>query len=210
MTDPDGLLAVGGDLSPQRLIAAYQQGIFPWFSHDQPILWWSPNPRLLLFPERLHVSRSLKKFCRSSTWQITFDQAFEHVMRACSDPRAGQNGTWITEDMVNAYLQLHQMGIAHSIECWDEDELIGGLYGVCLGKVFFGESMFSRRSNASKFAFVSFIEQFKQWGGKLVDCQVTTNHLLSLGAENVSRREFSTLLHKWCRQQASVWNRSGV
>ena len=205
MIDPEGLLAVGGDLSPERLIHAYQQGIFPWFSDDQPILWWSPNPRLVLFPEHLHVSRTMQKAMRNSTLEIRVDTAFLRVMHACSEPRPNQPGTWITDDMIDAYCQLHQQGIAHSIEAWDGPNLVGGLYGVAIGKVFFGESMFSRQDNASKIAFITFVQHFQRWGGKLIDCQVTTQHLSSLGAEEISRTEFSTLLHNWCQGNKTVW-----
>jgi leucyl/phenylalanyl-tRNA--protein transferase len=198
LQDPEGLLAVGGDLSPQRLIHAYQQGIFPWFSDDQPILWWSPNPRLVLFPEQLHISRSLAKNIRNSSLRISLDENFPAVMRACSEPRPDQEGTWITDDMLAAYSQLHDMGVAHSVEAWDGKELVGGLYGIAIGKVFFGESMFSRQSNASKIAFTLFTQQLQQWGFQLIDCQVSSGHLLSLGAAEISREQFVQHLQEWC------------
>ena len=159
LDEPNGLLAVGGDLSPKRLIKAYRLGIFPWFSNGQPILWWSPNPRAILFPDQLHVSRSLNKAIRRGNLHITLDTAFAEVMQACASPRLQQADTWITAEMHTAYLQLHKMGIAHSVEAWLDDKLVGGLYGLSIGKVFFGESMFSRVSNASKVAFVYLTKQ---------------------------------------------------
>lgn len=197
LVEPDGLLAVGGDLSPARLLNAYRQGIFPWYSEGQPILWWSPNPRAVLFPERLNISRSLRKTLRKRPFRITLDNAFAEVIEACSEPREGQDGTWITEEMKQAYLHLHHIGFAHSAECWDGDTLVGGLYGVSLGHVFFGESMFARRSDASKIAFVHLVEQLKDWGFGLIDCQVHTGHLASLGAEDIPREKFLGLLDDW-------------
>ncbi len=195
--DPDGLLAVGGDLSLERLVNAYSRGIFPWYSEGQPILWWSPDPRLVLFPEELHVSRSLKKFLRKTPFQVTMDQAFEQVMRACAAPRDDDSGTWILDDMLLAYVDLHRHCLAHSVEVWQEGELVGGLYGVALGRVFFGESMFSRRSNASKTAMVYLCQALQSWGYRLIDCQVRTEHLVSLGAREIPRREFTQLLQTW-------------
>lgn len=195
LREPDGLLAVGGDLSPRRLLRAYRSGIFPWYSEGQPILWWSPDPRAVLFPERLHVSRSLEKVLAKDVYTVTFDTAFQRVMEACAAPRAGQAGTWITEDMITAYCTLHRMGAARSVECWRDGELVGGMYGVALGRVFFGESMFSRRSNASKVALVHLLR-----GGDyaLLDCQVHSAHVASLGAETIARAEFIKLLRQWC------------
>lgn len=203
--EPDGLLAVGGDLRPERLLHAYAKGIFPWYSDSQPILWWSPDPRTVLFPDRLHISRSLRKTIRNSNDLIVFDHAFEQVVNACAEPRItekneAETGTWITRDMCNAYLKLHRLGHAHSIEVMRENELVGGLYGVSLGGVFFGESMFSRISNASKVALVGLVQLASQWGFQLIDCQVYTNHLISLGAEEISRRRFNELLDLWCPQ----------
>ena len=198
LTDPDGLLAAGGDLSPERLTRAYRGGIFPWFEEGQPILWWSPNPRAVLTPETVKVSRSLRKRLKREEYRITFDTAFTAVMRACAEPRAGQRGTWITDDMVAAYGRLHEEGIAHSVECWHGENLVGGLYGVALGRVFFGESMFSRRSDASKVALVGLAERLRTWGYRLIDCQVSSPHLVSLGAVEIPRREFVGRLEEWC------------
>lgn len=188
--DPNGLLAFGGDLSPERLLSAYSKGIFPWYNSDQPILWWSPNPRLVLFPQNLHVSRSLKKAISKSTLKITVDNAFEEVINACSQPREKQKETWITEEMQQAYVKMHQKGYAHSFEVWDNHTLVGGLYGVAIGQVFFGESMFSKQSNASKIAFVNAVKLLYQWDYQLIDCQVETEHLQSFGAENINRKNF--------------------
>lgn len=200
LTDPDGLLAIGGDLSPERIVMAYLNGIFPWYSPGQPILWWSPNPRAVLFPEKLHISKSLKKIIRKKTFTTTINQAFEQVIYACAQtPRKEQDGTWITDDMQQAYLYLHKLGIAHSAECWQNGQLVGGLYGIALGKVFFGESMFSRQSNASKVAFVHLLDELKKSNYALIDCQVTTDHLLSLGAEEIPRSQFLKLIEQHTR-----------
>ena len=192
--DPDGLLAVGGDLSPVRLLNAYRRGIFPWFGEQDPILWWSPDPRMVLFPEKLKISRSLGKTLRRDKLKVSFDRAFSRVIRACADPRIDQPGTWISAEMIQAYEQLHERGIAHSAEAWDGDELVGGLYGIALGRIFFGESMFSRVSDASKVAFVSLVKRLQQADYKLIDCQVYTQHLESLGAELITRRAFQELV----------------
>lgn len=193
MREPNGLLAAGGDLSPQRLIEAYRQGIFPWYGENDPILWWSPDPRLVLFPENLRISRSLRKSLRKNH-EIRTDTAFEAVMRKCAEPRRDGAGTWISEEMISAYCALHGMGIAHSIETWIEGELAGGLYGVALGKVFFGESMFSRRTDASKIAFVHLVKQLERWGFSMIDCQARTQHLVSLGAVEIPRSAFASIL----------------
>ena len=198
LVEPDGLLAVGGDLSPARLLNAYRQGIFPWYSDGQPILWWSPNPRAVLYPANLRVSRSLRKTLRKQPFRVSIDTAFSAVIEACSESRPGQEGTWITEEMKQAYNELHRIGFAHSVECWVDETLVGGLYGVSLGKVFFGESMFTRRTDASKLAFVHLIEQLKRWNFELVDCQVHTEHLASLGAEDIPRERFLEQLDQWC------------
>ena len=191
----DGLLAIGGDLSEERLLKAYSMGIFPWYTEDSPILWWSPDPRLILIPEELKVSKSLRKVINKGIYKITIDTAFEQVMWSCAEiERKGQDGTWITEEMVEAYLRLHKAGYAHSIESWHGGELVGGLYGIILGKAFFGESMFSKMSNASKVAFVWLVEKLREQGFKLIDCQVTTGHLISLGAREVTRKEFLEML----------------
>jgi leucyl/phenylalanyl-tRNA--protein transferase len=191
LAEPEGLLALGGDLRPERLLAAYAAGIFPWFDARSPILWWSPDPRLVLEPPRLHVSRSLARTVRRGTYRVTADTAFERVIRRCGErPRAGQRGTWITPSMVEAYVRLHALGFAHSFEAWEGDALAGGLYGVSLGAAFFGESMFADRPDASKVAFVRSVEWLSARGVRLVDCQVRTEHLVSLGAHEVPRREF--------------------
>ena len=200
LTDPDGLLAIGGDLSPERIVMAYLNGIFPWYSPGQPILWWSPNPRAVLFPEKLHVSKSLKKIIRKKIFTTTINQAFEQVIYACAQTaRKNQDGTWITNDMQQAYLNLHKLGIAHSAECWQNGQLVGGLYGIALGKVFFGESMFSQQNNASKVAFVHLLDELKKSNYALIDCQVTTDHLLSLGAEEIQRNQFLKLIAQHTR-----------
>jgi leucyl/phenylalanyl-tRNA--protein transferase len=185
----DGLLALGGDLSVERLLLAYKSGIFPWFESEEPILWWSPNPRFVLFPEKLKISKSMKQVLRNRNYEVTVNKAFKAVITECSkSKREGQTGTWITKGMIASYVKLHELGYAKSVEVWDEDELIGGLYGIDLGNgVFSGESMFTKESNASKIAFVTFIQNTNY---KLIDCQVFTNHLESLGAEEISRAIF--------------------
>ncbi len=200
--DPDGLLAIGGDLSPQRLVSAYAGGIFPWYAKGSPILWWSPDPRLVLFPQRLHVSASLKRCLNSGCFRYTLDKAFGHVIRACANaPRPEQDGTWILPEMVQAYEGLHTLGFAHSAEAWarnasGEDELVGGLYGVALGGVFFGESMFCSTPNASKALFATLVRWLDARGCTLIDCQQTTAHLLRFGAQELPRREFLARLRE--------------
>ena len=189
----EGLLAIGGDLSSDRLLLAYRSGIFPWFEDDQPILWWSPDPRMVLFPERFKVSKSLKKVLDSNIFQVTFNQNFSEVIKQCASvKRKGQRGTWITSEMISAYQELHEKGFAKSVEVWKEGKLVGGLYGIDLPekKVFCGESMFSKESNASKVGFYILIEKLKERNYKIIDCQVYTNHLHSLGAEEIPREEF--------------------
>lgn len=207
LTEPDGLLAAGADLSPERLVAAYTQGIFPWFEEGQPILWWSPDPRMVLFPEELHVSRSLAKAIRAQRYALSFDAAFPDVMRACAEPRDGQDGTWISEAMVRAYTVLAQRGFAHSVEAWQDGALAGGVYGVAIGRVFFGESMFARRRDASKVALVQLVRQLRRWGVGIVDCQVSTPHLASLGARSIPRREFLQIVAQGVREAppAASW-----
>ena len=207
LREPDGLLAVGGDLSVERLLAAYQRGIFPWYSGDQPILWWSPDPRSVLFPDKLHISRSLRKTLRKQQFKITLDTAFTDVIHACSQPRAGDPGTWITDEMQQAYIRLHQAGHAHSTECWLNDKLVGGLYGVAIGKVFFGESMFSKTTEASKVAFVFLVQQLQRWQFGLIDCQIQSAHLDQFGAELIPRVEFTSHLNEFCQAGGSenVW-----
>ena len=196
LREPNGLLAVGGDLSPQRLLEAYSKGIFPWFNADEPILWWSPNPRMVLFPEEIKISRSLRKTLKKDHYQIRTDGSFTQVMHACASSRKGQTGTWIHPEMIAAYTALHDMGLAHCVETWMDGELVGGLYGVALGQVFFGESMFSRVSDASKIALVHLAKQLQRWKFGLIDCQVKTGHLTSLGAREIPRSEFSQQLDR--------------
>ncbi len=194
LDEPNGLIAAGGDLSVRQLLAAYRRGIFPWYSEGQPILWWTPSPRLVLFPDQLHISRSLAKVLRQQNFHVTSDQAFETVMHLCAEPRPGQDGTWISDEMIAAYCQLHAAGHAHSVEVWRDGELAGGLYGVAIGPVFFGESMFSRVSNASKVAFTHLISALGRAGFHMIDCQVYTQHLASLGAIEIPREEFELRL----------------
>jgi len=189
--DPDGLLAVGGDLSPERLLLAYGMGIFPWYGEETPILWWSPHPRLVLFPEELKVSRSLQRVIRKGIFQVTVDSAFPDVIAECAQVRLkNHEGTWIVPEMSAAYCRLHELGYAHSVETWRQGELVGGLYGVALGSVFYGESMFTKRSDASKVALVHLVHLLRSRHFEMIDCQLTTRHLLSLGAREIPRREF--------------------
>ncbi|HSH69304.1 MAG TPA: leucyl/phenylalanyl-tRNA--protein transferase [Deferrisomatales bacterium] len=198
LTDPDGLLAIGGDLSPSRLLEAYRHGIFPWFSEGQPILWWSPDPRAVLFPDRLHISRSLGKTLRRGRFRVTADRAFREVVAGCAAPRSGHDGTWITGEMADAYARLHDLGTAHSVEVWESGDLVGGIYGVALGRVFFGESMFSRATDASKVAIVHLARQLQRWEFPLLDCQVHNPHLETLGAERIPRKQFLAALDAHC------------
>ncbi|RMD79526.1 MAG: leucyl/phenylalanyl-tRNA--protein transferase [Gammaproteobacteria bacterium] len=214
LREPDGLLAVGGALSPRRLLEAYRRGIFPWYTEGQPVLWWSPDPRTVLFPERLHVSRSLRKTLRRGRFRVSFDRAFDAVIAACAEPRRGEPGTWLTPAMQAAYRRLHREHRAHSVEVWEDgpegstsegstpegSTLVGGLYGVAIGRVFYGESMFSRRSDASKVALVHLVGRLRAWGYRLIDCQVDSPHLRRLGAEPIPRRRFLALLERWCPQ----------
>jgi leucyl/phenylalanyl-tRNA--protein transferase len=198
LRDPDGLLALGGDLSSERLLLAYRSGIFPWYGPGQPVLWWSPDPRLVLFPEALRVSRSLARTLRGGSFRVTLDTAFSAVIEQCAARRKGQAGTWITAEMRHAYQQLHRAGYAHSAESWQGDTLVGGLYGVAIGRIFFGESMFTRVSDASKVAFVHLVRQLQAWDFPLIDCQVHTRHLQSLGAVDIPRAEFVQQLAVHC------------
>ncbi len=194
---PHGLLAIGGDLRPERLVAAYRQGIFPWYGEGEPILWWSPHPRFVLFPDELKVHKSMRPYFNQRKFGLSYDRAFGEVIRACArTPRRGQQGTWITDDMIEAYERLHALGIAHSVEVWQGRELAGGLYGVALGRVFFGESMFTHVSNASKFGFISLVRALRQKGFALIDCQQETPHLATLGARSIPRPDFLDLLRK--------------
>ena len=195
--DPPGLLAAGGDLRPERLLAAYSLGIFPWYDDDSPILWWSPDPRMVLRPADVHVARSLAKLIRQNRHAITMDTAFADVIRHCAGLRADREGTWITDEMQAAYVALHELGHAHSVEVWQNDRLLGGLYGIAMGKLFFGESMFSLAPNASKLAFVALARQLQDWGFAMIDCQMPTDHLHSLGARAMSRADFQAVLRQW-------------
>ncbi len=209
----DGLLCIGGDLSCERLLVAYQSGIFPWFSENEPILWWSPDPRLVLFPSQIKISRSLRKKIRKNIFQITFDQAFESTIRACAKPRKhGQEGTWLVEEMVDAYIALHKMGYAHSVETWYQGELAGGLYGISLGCSFFGESMFSRKSDASKVALVALARLLQAHGFDFIDCQVTTDHLCHMGAVEIPRQRFLDILHRSIirKTDPDIWRQEPV
>lgn len=207
----DGLLAAGGDLSSERLVAAYRCGIFPWFNKHDPILWWSPNPRMVLFTDEVKISKSLNKTLRQTEIKVSFDQAFSDVVNACAAPRASQsldpeNSTWIHPDMKLAYQLLHEAGHAHSVECWKNGELVGGLYGVVIGKMFFGESMFSRVRDSSKIALVSLCQQLQRWDYPMIDCQIYSDHLASLGACEIDRSEFCQILDNVCEQVAhSPW-----
>ena len=198
LSDPDGLLCAGGDLGAERLLRAYARGIFPWFTAGEPILWWSPDPRCVFDLGTLRASRSLRRFARSSQWRISADRDFGAVMRACAEPRGDGEGTWIDARMIAAYTTLHRLGHAHSVEVWEDERLIGGIYGVALGGVFFGESMFSRTSNASKIALFALARQLSDWGFVLIDGQVRNPHLLGLGAVQIARAQFAHLLERHC------------
>ncbi|HEX6827354.1 MAG TPA: leucyl/phenylalanyl-tRNA--protein transferase [Burkholderiales bacterium] len=194
LDEPNGLLAAGGDLSPARLLEAYRRGIFPWFSEGEPILWWSPDPRMVLIPAEIKVSRSLAKTLRNREYELRADSAFREVIEACAAPRRGQRGTWITDEMMDAYCRLHELGHAHSVETWIGGELAGGLYGVAVGRAFCGESMFTRARDASKIAFVHLVRQLQHWGFGLIDCQMNTPLLASFGAREIPRRDFTSRL----------------
>ena len=206
--EPNGLLAAGADLSVSRLVEAYGNGIFPWFNEGQPILWWSPDPRMVLFPAELKVSRSLGKTLRHSRLEVRADTAFRDVIQNCGGPRRDHHGTWITAPMVEAYCALHHAGIAHSVETWLDGELVGGLYGVALGRAFYGESMFTRATDASKVAFVTLVRQLERWGFGLVDCQMNTAHLASLGAREIPRADFTRRLRELihCEPVPAPWH----
>lgn len=212
LAGPEGLLAIGGDLSLPRLILAYKKGIFPWYSEYDPIIWWSPDPRLVLYPHHLRVARSLKKVLNQGRFQITLDLAFDRVIRECAAVRTetGQ-GTWLVEEMIDAYILLHHAGYAHSVEAWQDGNLAGGLYGVSLGAGFFGESMFTRVGNASKAAFVTLVRQLEKWRFDLIDCQVRTDHLVRMGAVEIPRREFLKRLEKslTAKTRRGIWRLDG-
>jgi len=196
LKDPNGLLAAGADLSSERLLEAYRHGIFPWFSEGDPILWWSPDPRMILLPAELRISRSFAKTLRNRSYETRFDSAFDEVLAGCAAPRKGAPGTWISGAMIEAYARLHRLGYAHSVETWIDGELAGGLYGVAIGRVFFGESMFSRSRDASKIALATLVAHLKLAGFGLIDCQMYTQHLETLGAREIPRRRFSRLLEE--------------
>lgn len=204
MREPNGLLAAGGDLSPERLLAAYRHGCFPWYQDGQPLLWWSPDPRTVLYPQELHVSRSLRKTLRQGVFEITFDRAFAEVIEGCASPRSYAEGTWITTPMQDAYVALHRLGVAHSVEVWQDERLVGGLYGLAMGQLFFGESMFSRATDASKAGFVTLVERLRDWGFKLIDCQMPTQHLASFGARGISRQTFAETLDRYLDEPSSA------
>ena len=199
LREPDGLLAIGGDLAPGRLLRAYRQGIFPWYNAGQPILWWSPDPRAVLLPDQLHLSRSLRKSLRRAPYDIRIDQAFDQVIAACAGPRPGADGTWITAEMQAAYRELHRLGHAHSVEAWQEGRLVGGLYGIAIGHAFFGESMFSHAADASKIAFAHLVRQLVAWRFELIDCQMQTAHLARFGARPMPREDFVHHLARACQ-----------
>lgn len=210
LDSPNGLLAAGGELSPVWLVEAYRQGIFPWFSDDDPILWWSPDPRMILLPEQFKQRRSLTKRLRHGGFQVTLDQHFDQVIQACAAPRGEDNGTWITDEMRDAYCLLNDLGIAHSIEVHQHGQLVGGLYGVAMGPVFFGESMFSRAPDASKVALAHLASAMRENGGKLIDCQMHTPHLASLGAITVAREAFINYLKNWLPDKAFTFSASST
>jgi leucyl/phenylalanyl-tRNA--protein transferase len=196
LRDPNGLLAAGDDLTTERLLQAYEHGIFPWFGEGDPVLWWSPDPRMVLDTAGMRVTRSLRKTLRSGRFRVTADTAFPQVMAACAEPRPDQAGTWITPEVFEAYCALARLGVAHSVETWEGDALVGGFYGVAIGRMFFGESMFARRSDASKIALLHGVRQLHRWGFPLIDCQMSTSHLASLGAQTISRAEFLMIVRR--------------
>jgi leucyl/phenylalanyl-tRNA--protein transferase len=196
LRNPNGLLAAGGDLSPPRLLSAYRQGIFPWYEDPQPILWWSPDPHAVLFPERLHIPGSLRKPLKHAKYRVSADDAFERVIRACAAPRNYSEETWIGRDMQRAYCELHRLGHAHSVEVWDNETLVGGLYGIAIGRIFFGESMFHSVPDASKIALVHLTGQLRAWGFAVIDCQQDTAHMRRMGAETIPRAQFRAILDR--------------
>jgi len=202
---PDGLLAAGGTLTMKRLVDAYRHGIFPWFNEGDPVLWWSPDPRTVLVPSRMHISHSLKKRLKKENFLITIDCVFSRVLDGCAAPRSNESGTWLTPQMRRAYSSLHIAGLAHSIEVWMGGELAGGIYGVAIGRMFFGESMFARRTDASKIAMARLAAQLDRWGFPLIDCQLETDHLLSLGAEHMPRRRFVKEVERLTREPEPTW-----
>jgi leucyl/phenylalanyl-tRNA--protein transferase len=212
LVEPDGLLAAGGDLSSERLLYAYRHGIFPWYEEGQPILWWSPDPRCVFLPGDLHISRRVQRQMRNSPAELRFNTAFTDVIRACAGARKSQQGTWITADMITAYERLHAEGWAHSVEIWEADKLTGGVYGLLIGKAFFGESMFSASANTSKMALFGLTQHLQEFGLELIDCQVVSEHLLTLGARIIPRSEFAAILKRACnpRDRHEIWPESPV
>lgn len=208
LQDPNGLLAFGGDLRPERILAAYRHGVFPWYQDGQPILWWSPDPRAVLFPAEIVVSRSMRKVLRDPAFSIHLDRDFDAVIRACGELTERRTGTWITEPMRRAYGELHRRGHAHSVEVWRDGELVGGLYGLAIGRVFFGESMFSRVANASKLALIHLCARLQTWGFAVIDCQVTNDHLLSMGSREIERARFRQLLARHAEEPSAVEGRT--
>jgi len=209
LAEPNGLLAAGGDLSPPRLLAAYRRGIFPWYAAGEPILWWSPDPRMVLFPGELKISRSLAKTLKHADYEVRCDSAFAAVMAGCAAPRQGAGGTWISAEMQAAYLQLHRLGYAHSVEVWTRGRLVGGLYGVAIGAVFYGESMFSAASDASKIALAHLCRHLERHAYAVIDCQMNTPHLASLGAREIARHDFAALLERHCGSLANDYQVPG-
>ncbi len=209
LAEENGLLAVGGDLTSSRLLLAYEHGIFPWFNPEDPILWWSPDPRFVLYPHELKVSKSMRSVIKKGVFEISFDSAFEEVITQCSvTKREGEHGSWITDEMRTAYTELHKLGMAHSVEAWQDGELVGGLYGVALGSIFFGESMFHHVSNASKAAFIHLVGKLTEWGFDIIDCQLHTNHLHSLGGKEMPRSEYLSVLGQTLKNDSKIgsWN----
>ena len=204
LTDPNGLLCAGLELTPELVLSAYEHGIFPWYSEGQPVLWWSPNPRMVLHPSQFKLHRSLRKTLQHVAYEIRVDTSFDAVVLACAEPRPEQGGTWIGEAIIEAYCALHAAGYAHSVETWMDGELVGGLYGIALGRVFFGESMFVRRTDASKIAFAHLMAQLRRWQFELVDCQQETEHLASLGAAAISRKQFLGALNRLVHTAATA------
>jgi leucyl/phenylalanyl-tRNA--protein transferase len=204
LSHPDGLLCFGGDLSDERLLCAYERGIFPWYSEGQPIMWWSPSPRCVIYPDELVIRRSLKKSMRNGGYNFSMDQAFSDVIRCCAAPREDEAGTWITDAMQDAYRHLHALGYAHSVEIWKNDQLVGGLYGIAIGQVFFGESMFSTQRDTSKIALACLIHRIRDAGFKLIDAQVTSGHLISLGAREIERSRFHSELTTYCHMENTI------
>lgn len=195
-SDEKGIIAIGGDLSPERLLCAYKQGIFPWYTEKEPILWWSPDPRFILFPDDIRISKSMRQVINREIFEITYDRAFRDVISGCRGPRSSQTGTWITHEMAEGYIQLHKRGYAHSVEAWQDGKLAGGLYGISLGRCFFGESMFAKVSNASKAAFITLTKKLSGLGFRIIDCQVYTEHLKNLGAKSIPRKLFLSILEE--------------